>query len=166
MYSNVYFLWSPPPTNSLKVNFDGALFKDIGKVGLGVVIRNNQGQAIASLSEQIPLPFSSDVVEALAAARAISFARELGCFSFILEGDSDVVIKTLISEEESLSPCGHILTSAKANTDVSCSIIFSHVRRIGNFVKHAQHVRGFSVWIKVFFHTFILYSWMIIVDFL
>lgn len=66
--------WSPPPSNFWKVNFDGATFKDIGKVGLGVVIRDNQGQTIAALSEQIPLPFSSDVVEALAVARAISFA--------------------------------------------------------------------------------------------
>ena len=39
-----------------------------------MVIRDNQGQTIAALSEQIPLPFSSDVVEALAVARAISFA--------------------------------------------------------------------------------------------
>lgn len=128
------------------------------KVGLGVVIQNNQGQAIASLSEQIPLSFSLDVVEALATARAISFARELGCSSFILEGDSDVVIKTLVSEEESLSPFGHILASTKANTNASFSIIFTHVRRIGNSIKHVRRVRGFSVWIEMFFHTFILYS--------
>ena len=98
------------------------------------------------------------MVEALAAARAISLARELGCSSFILEGDSDVVIKTLTSEEESLSPFGHILASTKANTDANCRFIFSHVRRIGNSFKYARYVRGFLVWIKVFFHTFILYS--------
>ena len=70
--------WIPPPKSSLKVNFDGATFTDIDKAGLGVIIRNDHGQAIASLSEQIRLPFSSDLVEALAAVRAISFAQELG----------------------------------------------------------------------------------------
>ena len=43
--------WMPPPTNSLKINFDGALFRDINKAGLGVVIRNEYGQVLASLSE-------------------------------------------------------------------------------------------------------------------
>ena len=56
----------------------GATFIDIDKAGLDVIICNDHGQAIASLSEQIQLPFSSDLVEALAAVRAISFAQELG----------------------------------------------------------------------------------------
>lgn len=60
---------SPPPLNSWKVNFDGATFKDMGKAGLGVVIWDSQGQAIASLSKQIPLPFSLDVVEAMVVSR-------------------------------------------------------------------------------------------------
>ncbi|XP_050277977.1 uncharacterized protein LOC126719473 [Quercus robur] len=117
--------WIPPPANSLKINFDGALFRDINKVGLGVVIRNDHGQVLASLSEQIQLPFSSDLVEAMAAARAISFAHELSLSNYILEGDSEVVIKALKSNDDSLSSFGHILASAKTLTDVNC-ITFSH----------------------------------------
>ena len=122
----------------------------MGKVGLGVVIRNSRGQALASLSEQANLPYSSDITEALAAARAISFARGLGFTSFILEGDSANIIKTLKSEEASLSSFGHILSSAKS-TMADGNISFSHVGRMGNMVahklaQHARHVRGFSVW--------------------
>ena len=84
--------WIPPPANSLKINFDGALFKDINKVGLGVIIRDNHGQVLASLSEQIQLPCSSNLVEAIATARAISFAHDLSLSNYILEGDSDMVI--------------------------------------------------------------------------
>ena len=43
--------WIPPLANSLKINFDGALFKDINKAGLGVVVRNDHGQVLASLLE-------------------------------------------------------------------------------------------------------------------
>ena len=119
--------------NSLKVNFDGATFKDIGRVGLGVVVCDSQGQALALLSERVPLPFSSDLVEALATVRAISLALEIGCLSFILEGDLERVINTLSSNEDFLSPFGHILDSAKALTESSC-ISFFHVCRLGNFV--------------------------------
>lgn len=97
--SHVPSQWLPPPTDCSRVNFDGATFPKLGKAGLGVVIRNWQGNVVASLSEQAPLPFSPDIVEAMAAARAISFARELGIKPFILEGDSEVVINTLIPAE-------------------------------------------------------------------
>ena len=71
--SRVQSQWSPPPIDCFKVNFDGATFPEMGKAGLGVVIRNWQGNVMASLSKQAPLPFSLDIVEAMVAAKAISF---------------------------------------------------------------------------------------------
>ena len=107
---------------------------------------------IASLSEQVNLPFLSDMVEAQAAARAMAFATEIECPPFILEGDSETVIKTLNSEEESLSTFGHILTAAKKMTESTC-FSFSHVRRVGNFIAHnltkyVRHVSSYLVWIE------------------
>lgn len=116
--------WHPPPDGYVKINFNGATFKDINKAGLGVVIRDSFGQVLASLSEQITLPFSSDLVEAMAAPRAISFAAKLGFLRFILEGDSELIIKALQSKEDSLAPFGHILAAANPTTEVNC-IYFS-----------------------------------------
>ena len=70
----------------------------------------------------------------------------------ILEGDSELVIKSLCSEERSLSSFGHILESAKNMIEAN-HISFFHVRRIGNFVahtldKHAKHVSGWMVWME------------------
>ena len=98
------------------------------------------------------MPFSFDLVEALAATRAISFTHELSFSNFILEGDSKLVIKALKSNDESLSSFGQILASDKTITNVNC-ISFSHTRRIGNAVahnlaKHARHVTCFKVWME------------------
>ncbi|XP_075669737.1 uncharacterized protein LOC142639445 [Castanea sativa] len=143
--------WSPPPLGRVKVNFGGALFKDIGKAGLGVIIRDCNGQAIASLSEQASMPFSPDIAEAMVAARALSFAQDLGYTSFILEGDSANIITAQSSNETSLSTYGHILSSAKATLGADSCVSFSHVRRSGNSIahnlaKHARYVRGLLVW--------------------
>ena len=107
---------------------------------------------LASLSEQIQLPYSSDLVEAIADARAIYFAAELGFSSSVLEGDSELIIKALKNEEDSLAPFCHILAAAKSSIDVSC-ISFFHIHRLGNFVahnlaKHARHVAGLQVWME------------------
>ena len=90
--------WQPPPTTKFKVNFDGAVFKEEKRAGLGVVIRNHQGQVIASFFENVALPPSIMDVEAIATVRAVSFAAELGVSSIIIEGDSKVVIKAMRSE--------------------------------------------------------------------
>ena len=63
--------WSPPTEGEIKINFDRAQFSDMGKVGLGVVIRNSREQALASFSEQTNLPFSPDITKALAAPRIL-----------------------------------------------------------------------------------------------
>ena len=45
--------WKPPDTDYFKVNFDGAMFDDTNEAGIGVIIRNNHGEVMASLSEKI-----------------------------------------------------------------------------------------------------------------
>ena len=57
--------WTAPDINGYKTNFDGAMFHDSGEAGLGVVIRNHEGEVMASLSEKIPLPPSVTQLELL-----------------------------------------------------------------------------------------------------
>ena len=66
--------WTPPPRDCFKINFDGASFSNLGKAGLGVVIRDCNGRAVATLLEHAPLPFAPEIVEAMAATRAIGSA--------------------------------------------------------------------------------------------
>ncbi|KAK9997765.1 hypothetical protein SO802_017368 [Lithocarpus litseifolius] len=123
--------WEPPPSPSLKINFDGAVFRDKDEAGLGVVVRDSHGKVIASLVEKIQLPSSSDEVEALAAVRAITLTMDLNLPSFIVKGDSEVVIFALRKEEESFSSFGHLILSAKHYLHFCNCISFSHIRRSG-----------------------------------
>ena len=118
-----------------------------------MVVHNSHGNAIASLSKQAPLPFSPVIVEAMAAARVITFAQELGIKEFVLKGDLEAVITTLQSTEVSLTTYGHLLESAKSILTTSKCIAFTHIRRIGNRVahnltKHADMLEVLSVWVE------------------
>lgn len=63
---------------------------------------------MASLSQQIALPFTAIEVKALAACRAVEFAAKIGLTQIILERDSQVLIDTLNSGGKSLAQFGHL----------------------------------------------------------
>ena len=87
--------WQPLGPGLYKVNVDGALFNADNTAGLGVVIRNEQGQVMVSLSERLPLPSSVIEVEALAAQQGLELAVETGFKNIVLESDSRILITTL-----------------------------------------------------------------------
>nr|POE63780.1 hypothetical protein CFP56_26606 [Quercus suber] len=88
--------WTPPSFGLYKINFDGALFEEQACAGLGVVIRDSVGLLIGALSQKIWYQGSMDMVEALAASRAIIFAKELCLQSMVVEGDSLQVIQAIL----------------------------------------------------------------------
>ena len=121
----------------MKINYDGSIFSEDGRVGLGVVVRNSEGAVIASLSQQIPLPATITQVEALAVRRATEFAMKLGITSAVLERDSEIIHRELICTEPSLALYGHIIHDVKQLASYFACIRFVHIRRQGNNVVHA-----------------------------
>ena len=92
-------MWRAPPAVFMKINFDGAVFDDANMSGVGVVIRDSYGEVLASCSEKISQAYEAEVIEALAAQKALSFAQELGFQNVILEGDALGLIQALKSQE-------------------------------------------------------------------
>ena len=101
-------LFKPVPL-LVKINFDGIVVHDLGKAGVGVVVRNTLGMVLASMSKQIPLPYSMAEVEVIATMKAVNFALEGDFSSIVFEGDFKVVIKAFCSEDESFSYYGHLI---------------------------------------------------------
>ena len=79
------------------MNFDGAMHKDIGAAGVGVVVRNHQGHAVAAYTERFHLPPTLAIIEALAAKATVHLALELKLDQISFEGDSEIIIKALQS---------------------------------------------------------------------
>lgn len=145
--------WCAPANGWLKINFDGALFKELKAVGVGVVIRNHLGEVMAALSERLPFWVDSNCAEAYAATKAVELARDLGFTDIHLEGDSLCIVKALREEAEFMSEYGHILLQTVGVCKSFSRFHVSHVGRQGNGLAHglarmARHQNYHQVWME------------------
>ena len=122
-------IWKPPPWPRLEVNFDGAMFRENDLVGVGVVIRDDNGLMVAVIAEKISLPYSVTAVEVLAAIKALRFSRDIGLKSLILEGDSKITVDALLGDNMEHVEFGNLIEEAKWLSSQFVEVIYSHVSR-------------------------------------
>jgi ribonuclease HI len=82
-------------------------------MGVGVIVRDHNGEVCAAKSEVIQRLHEPDTGEAWGALRAVEFCEEMGFFDIILEGDSLNVVKAVGESEASWKPFGKIVEDTK-----------------------------------------------------
>ena len=145
--------WTKPPEDFYKANFDAAFFENSNTAGIGVVIRDCNGNIIGALSQKIVLPQSIEHAEALAASRAVTFARELSLFKVIFEVDCLRIINAINTKEPCQTLFGHIIEEIWSHTPSLMTCNFQHVKREGNNLAHTLARRAvvsadIDVWVK------------------
>ena len=113
------------------------MFEDSDEVGIGVVVRNANREVIAAVLEKISYPSSMDLVEVLAARKAVLFIVELGISQSMFEGDSKVVYKALKAVDVGHSSIGQYVKDIMSIIGSLQTFSFSHIRRQSNCVVHA-----------------------------
>ena len=147
-------LWKPRPEPSIfKINFDRAVFTNEKKSGIGVGIRDYQGQVIASLAQQLPHALLPIEVEVLAAAHALEFGWEIGIGEAVLEGDSELNISALKEDGHSIVLVDPLIQDALAWSDMYSKLLYSHCRKEGNklahsLARHSINVLDYGVYIE------------------
>ena len=128
--------WKPPASGTFKINFDGAISAEEKCSGMGAIIRGREGLVIASMAARVPQLLQPIEIEALAAYRALEFAREVGISDAVLEGDSSLVMTALASKTPSLAPFGLLLHDSLIVSVGFSKLSYSHTKREGNSVAH------------------------------
>uniref|UniRef100_A0A7N2MU32 Reverse transcriptase domain-containing protein n=1 Tax=Quercus lobata TaxID=97700 RepID=A0A7N2MU32_QUELO len=145
--------WRPPPREVVKVNFDGATCSQEKTSGVGVVVRDMNGLVLASCAKRIHQSVKAMEIEAMAAATALTFAKDLGFQRLILEGDSLEVIQALLERTETLTPTGLLLEDVRSLSQNFDLLLYSHTKRDGNAVAHslakyALRIPDFLAWME------------------
>ena len=119
-----------------KINFNGAIFAKDKCFGRGIIICDMEGLVIASMATRVPQQLQPIKIEALAANKALEFAKEMGISEVVLEDDFSLVMTALNSKNLGLAPFG-LLIQDSLNVSTSFSkLSYSHTKREGNTVVH------------------------------
>ena len=103
---SILVIFQTSTTDYVKTNFDGAIFKDLYAVGIGVVIWDKHGEVIIALVEKISLPKLVLTLETLEARLVVQFLQELDLHNSIFEGDSKTSINAISKGQLLHSSCG------------------------------------------------------------
>ena len=138
-----------------KVNVDGAVFKESGSCGIGIVIRNKRGEIMGAMSKRLDLPLGALEVEAKAFEEGMLLAWDLRLKYIVLEGDAQGVIDVLIGCSSPPPPIFiqmiiEGIQSQKCNVQVWKA---SYVHRTNNMATHlmarnAKFVNDSVIWVK------------------
>lgn len=79
--------WVPPPLVCYNTNVDATMFETSDCTGIGVVFQDHEGCISTTLSQRVCLTQSVEMAKALAARRAVIFAKELSLSNVLVEGD-------------------------------------------------------------------------------
>ena len=66
-----WVIWKSPPKLRLKVNFDGAVFRENDTAGVGAMIQDDKGLMVIVMADMVPLPYSVTAMEVPAAIKAL-----------------------------------------------------------------------------------------------
>ena len=143
--------WIPPLCPLYKLNVNGARFSSQKEAGVGVIIWDNKGLVIAALSKNIDAPLGPFEIEAKAFEVGLQFAKDVGIYVLILEGDCLVMYRALAGISPCLASIAAIVYGIEAASQNFRNVSFSHVCRQGNIsaqflAKHAISIVDFSVW--------------------
>lgn len=128
--------WKPPLPGYFKVNVDGALFTKSKQSGVGVIVRDEEGNVVAVMCRKLDLPLGALETEAKALEIGVSFAEEVGLRDVVFEGDSQLIINAIQGMGEAASSILNIIQGVLRKAQCFKTFDFLHTKRQGNVPAH------------------------------
>jgi ribonuclease HI len=128
--------WTPPPRNSVKINWDAAVAIEKKEIGIGFIAWDEKGKFLGAVSKKERIAVEPVVAETLTALFAILWCQEQNYHAVIFEGDALQVVNAVNNDRQCSSYYGHLVEDVKLGLRrVNCTR-FCHVRRSANTTAH------------------------------
>uniref|UniRef100_A0A8R7P8F8 Reverse transcriptase zinc-binding domain-containing protein n=1 Tax=Triticum urartu TaxID=4572 RepID=A0A8R7P8F8_TRIUA len=128
--------WSPPPPGSVLINVDAAIFSNLHKLGIGILIRNHKGECLVACTEPLKGMVQPKLAESWALRQAVILARDEGLTSVIFASDCLSLVQRVNSSSIDRSEVGVVVSDIKRLVACFSSVSFCHVKRSLNAAAH------------------------------
>ncbi|XP_040996078.1 uncharacterized protein LOC121242252 [Juglans microcarpa x Juglans regia] len=120
-----------------ELNFDATVDLKNRRIGIGIVVRDCNGEAMAAVCTRKDHVFSPFIAECLALKRSIELCKELGFWSVMMEGDAKGVIEAMLAEEKDVFENGQLIKDTKRLFAQGLHWTLGFIHREGNSVTHS-----------------------------
>ncbi|PKA52923.1 hypothetical protein AXF42_Ash001904 [Apostasia shenzhenica] len=120
---------------SIKVNVDASVHTSLNFFGVGVIIRDHYGVAIATASKRLPSHFAPHLAECMAIKVRTELVKECNLKNWSIESDAINVISTIINPAP-LALKAHIIEDIKEGMLMTFCSSVNHCSRSANKVAH------------------------------
>lgn len=101
--------WEPPQVEFLKLNVDGAIFFNLEKTGIGIILQDSRGKPLFAASIDKILVAQPESIYALSILRGLQLYIHPGIFHLIVVSDCLLVVEDILNQEPSNLTFGNII---------------------------------------------------------
>ncbi|XP_062108098.1 uncharacterized protein LOC133818976 [Humulus lupulus] len=128
--------WTKSSVIMIKINFDGAIFENESRYGVGFVARGHDGHLIEAKMKSNAGCLTSAVVEAIRVKEALSWKKDHNWQQVVLEADSLVVVQAIRNPYTMASPFGLLIDDCRSLLFNLNHVSLVFVKRFANKVAH------------------------------
>ncbi|XP_042987456.1 uncharacterized protein LOC122315549 [Carya illinoinensis] len=105
--------WSRPKELSVKANWDAAIDKKERKVGIGVVISDEEGEILVAAGEHMRYAIDAVIAESFALRKAMEVCRDFNFNNVLFEGDAQNIVNAVNAETKDMTRYGSVIEDVK-----------------------------------------------------
>ncbi|XP_042954569.1 uncharacterized protein LOC122290978 [Carya illinoinensis] len=128
--------WKKPKFRTLKANWDASVSTKLNREGYGIIIRDEQGNIMVCVCASHKPVVKPVMAEGLALRRAMEVCADLGLGRVVFEGDAQIIVQAVNSDEVISADYGVLVYDARSmlRTWPQWQVVFVH--KEANYAAH------------------------------